>query len=214
MMKTRVLLLLLLAAVPVFMPAAEDRFSFSADRTEAILSQGKERTILSGRAEVTTGGTRISADRIELYGKDFRFVLCSGAVTVLDEEQGFILNCRDLFFDRETELARVQGYSEMLDQKQNMVVKGSFLENRGKENITVVQIGVRILREDDEGTMVCRAEYARYDRDAEQLELSGTPRITWKGDDYAATRISVNLNTDEIVLEGKVSGTVTPEEEE
>ena len=199
------ILLMTLAAFSLF---GEDRFSFSADRTEAVLSQGKERTLLTGKAVIETNDTIIRADRVELYGENFRFALCSGSIVVEDQVQGFILHCENLYFDRERELSRVQGYCEMEDQKNGLVVKGSFLENRGDENRTLIQIGVRILRVDDQGRMACRSEFALYDRDAEKLELSGSPRVNWKGDDYRATRISINLETDEITLEGQVSGTI------
>ncbi|MBI9103918.1 MAG: organic solvent tolerance protein OstA [Spirochaetales bacterium] len=192
----------------------ESTFTFSADRTEAVLSQGKEKTVLSGNAVVKTNATVIEADRIELYGEDFRFVICSGDIRVTDEEQGFILNCRDLFFDRETEVTRVQGYTEMVDLKNSMVVKGSFFENHGKDNISIIQIGVRILKDDEDGAMVCRAEFARYSRDEDLLELSGMPRVNWKGDNYSASRISIDLETDEITMEGKVSGTMYTQEDE
>lgn len=197
--------------VVAFASAGEDRFTFSADRTEAVLSQGKERTVLTGRAVIETENTVIRADRVELHGENFRFALCSGNIVVEDRAQGFILHCQNLYFDRERELSRVQGYCEMEDQKNGLVVKGSFLENRGDENRTIIQIGVRILKVDEDGRMVCRSEFALYDRDGDTLELSGSPRVNWKGDDYRATRISINLETDEITLEGQVTGTIESE---
>ncbi len=186
----------------------EDRFTFTASRTEAVLSQGKERTVLTGNAVIQTDDTRIRADRIELYGEDFRFALCSGNIVVEDSARGFILHSSTLFFDREKELSRVQGYCEMEDQKNGLVVKGSFLENRGKENLTYIQIGVRILKDDGETRMVCRSDFALYDRDRDILELSGAPRVNWKGDNYQASRIVINLDNDEITMEGQVTGTV------
>ena len=186
----------------------EDRFVFFADRTEAILSKGKEKTILTGNAVIETDTTKIRADRIELYGEDFRFALCSGNIVVEDDKQGFILYCSDLYFDRERELSRVRGYCEMEDQKNGLVVKGAFLENHGKDNRTLIQIGVRILRVDGEDKMVCRSEFALYNRETDTLSLSGSPRVNWRGDDYNASRITINLETDEITLEGQVSGTL------
>jgi hypothetical protein len=35
----------------------------------------------------------------------------------------------------------------------------------------------------------------------------------WKGDEYRATRITIDLDDDEILLDGKVSGTITDDEE-
>jgi len=189
-----------------------DSFTFSADRIEAVLSQGKERTVLSGNAVIETGDTLIRADVVELYGDDFRFALCNGNVFVEDRAQGYILHCEDLYFDREKDLSRVQGYCEMEDYKNELVVKGSFLENRGKEDITLIQIGVRILKNDEDGPMVCRSDFALYNRGEEILELSGTPRVSWKGDNYRASRIVINLETDEITMEGQVSGTIESQE--
>ena len=62
--------------------------------------------------------------------------------------------------------------------------------------------------------MVCRSEFARFRREEEILELSGMPYVYWKGDEYRASRIVINLKTDEIRLEGEVQGTVTTEEEQ
>ncbi len=212
--KNKILYFLVLQILFFPINAEEERFTFSADRTEAILSQGKEKTVLSGNAVVQTNKTIIEADTIELYGEDFRFVVCSGDIIVTDQEQGFTLSCRDLFYDRETEVTRVQGYTEMVDQKNSMVVKGSFLENQGQDNISIIQIGVRILKDDEDGAMICRSEFALYKRDEDILELSGMPRVSWKGDDYSASRITINLETDEITMEGKVTGTMYTQEEE
>lgn len=191
-----------------------ESFTFSADRIEAVLSQGKERTVLTGNAVIETGDTMISADVVELYGEDFRFALCTGNILVEDRVKGYVLHCEDLYFDREKDLSRVQGYCEMEDFENELVVKGSFLENRGKEDITLIQIGVRILKADDDGPMVCRSDFALYKRADDILELSGTPRVSWKGDNYRASRIVINLETDEITMEGQVSGTIESQEDE
>jgi lipopolysaccharide export system protein LptA len=87
------------------------------------------------------------------------------------------------------------------------VVKGGYLENWEDSDETVVQIGVRILKED----LVCRAEYARYQRSEDKLELSGMPVVDWKGDEYRALKIYIDLNTDTIRLEGDIRGKVRSE---
>jgi len=200
---------LLLLLVP-FSFTWGDSFTFSADRMSTILAKGKERTLLSGNARIVSDSTEITAGEIELFGSNSRYALCSNAVTVKDSEKGIILRCENLFYDRENDLSRVEGYAEMEDQKNELVVKGGFLEHFGDDEMTIIQIGVRILQED----MACRSEFARYRRDKEILELSGMPFVYWKGDEYRASRIIINLDTDEIKLEGEVSGTVTSEEEE
>jgi len=197
--------LLLLACTAA---ASADTFTFSTDHMSSILAKGKEHTLLSGNAVVTSGDTVINADQIELY---FQYADCTGNVTVTDKSKGITLKSQNLFYDRDSDLSRVEGYAEMQDTKNQIVVKGGFLENRGKEEITIIEIGVRILKISENKEMACRSEFARYDRNADSLELSGMPVVFWKGDEYRAERITVNLKTDEINLEGGVSGTVKSE---
>ena len=102
----------------------------------------------------------------------------------------------------------------MIDQKNEIVAKGSYFKNLGKENITIIQIGVRILQASEDESMTCRSEYAKYNRDNNSLELSGMPVVFWQDDEYRATKITINLDTDDITLTGKVSGSIRSEEEE
>ena len=186
-----------------------DTFRFSADRTTAVLAQGKERTLLTGNARIESKTTVITAERIELYGSDFRYALCSGRIIVTDTEKGLSITCENLFFDRKEEITRVEGWVEMIDLKNEVVAKAGFLENFGKEDITILQIGVRILKQD----IAARCEFARYRRDEDILELSGMPVVYKKDDVYRAARIIMNLETDEITMEGNVSGDIAGEKE-
>ncbi len=189
-------------------PVSGDTFTFSGDSMNSVIAKGKERTILKGNASIQSGSTHIKAETIELYGEDSRFAFCSGDVVVKDPEKGIVLTSERLFYDREEDRSRVDGYAEMEDQKNELIVKGGFLEHFGDLEITIIQIGVRILKED----LACRSEFARYRREEEILELSGVPYVYWKGDEYRASRIVINLDTDEILLEGEVEGTVVTEE--
>jgi lipopolysaccharide export system protein LptA len=202
---------LLLALIAGCAAAYADNFSFSTDSMTTVLAKGKEHTILTGNAQVTNGDTKITANRIELYGTNFRYAQCSGNVKVVDAKRGITLTSNNLFYDRTEDLSRVEGYAEMEDTKNELVVKGGFLENRGSADVTIVQIGVRILKVADNQQMACRSEFAEYDRKTDMLQLSGTPVVNWKGDTYRAARISINLKTDEIKLEGDVSGQIVSE---
>jgi lipopolysaccharide export system protein LptA len=174
---------------------------------ETVLAKGKERTVLSGNAEVQTEDNLIRADRVELYGEDFQYVSCEGNVRIVNEQKGIKVTCQRLFYNREEKVVRVRGNVIMLDEQNEVVVKGGYLENWEDSDETVVQIGVRILKED----LVCRAEYARYQRSEDKLELSGMPVVNWKGDEYRALKIYIDLNTDTIRLEGDIRGKVRSE---
>lgn len=208
-------LLLLLVALPL---AADESITFSADRTTARFAADQERTELIGNALVETEELRIRADRIELYGPDFRYLRCEGEVELINLEEGFLLRSSDLFVDREREISRIESYAEMEDGENGLLIRGGFFEDQGGDDpATMIQMGVRIMKVSEDEVMICRAEFARYFREEKLLELSGLPRVDWKGDVYRAARILIDIETDEIRLEGGVSGTVeteAPEEEQ
>jgi lipopolysaccharide export system protein LptA len=202
-----VLAVLLLAAAPLL---CADTFTYAGDSATTILAEGSQHALLTGHARVDTQDLRITADRIELFGKDFIYAQCNGNVRVVDTKRGLDLSSRELFYDRDRKIARIKGNAVMSDLKNEMVVKGGFIEDRDTEQITIVQIGVRIFKKD----IACRAEYAKYWREKKILELSGMPWVSKGTDVYQAARITINLDTEDISLEGDVQGTIqTPDKE-
>ena len=181
-----------------------EKFSFSGDSTTMTLAEGGQHALLTGHGRVESQDLRITADSIELFGKDFVYAQCHGNVRVIDARRGLDLTSQELFYDRDKKIARVRGNAVMADVKNEMVVKGGFIEDRDTEQIDIIQIGVRIFKKD----IVCRSEFARYQRDKKILELSGTPWVSKGGDVYQAARITINLDTEEITLEGNVQGTL------
>jgi lipopolysaccharide export system protein LptA len=184
--------------------AAAESVSFSADSVQSTLAKGKERTILQGRAKVKTGSISITADRIELFGKDFPYLDCSGSVTVVDTERQIRLEAPSLYYDRDKKLTRTQGPSVLQDDKNKLVLKAEWIENDGSSEVTLAQVAVRIVKD----KLACRSEYALYRRKDNALELSGSPSAYKDGDEYKASRILVNTETEDIQLEGDVSGSV------
>jgi lipopolysaccharide export system protein LptA len=198
-----------LAIAAAAIPGGAETFSYSGDSVRATLAKGSERAVLTGHATVRSDDMLITADEIELLGEDFTVALATGAVRVADAKRGIDLTASDLWYDRDTKITRIRGNAEMADLENEIVAKGGFLEDRDKEGLTIIQIGVRIFRKD----LVCRSEFAKYWRDKKILELTGMPWVSRKGDEYRATKITINLDTEEIVLEGSVQGTAAVEEE-
>jgi lipopolysaccharide export system protein LptA len=205
--KSRAFALLLAgAALALGLPSAlaAENFTFSGDSTTMNLAEGGQRALLTGHGRVESQDLRITADSIELFGKDFVYAQAHGNVHVVDARRGIDLTSQELFYDRDQKIARVRGNATLADVKNEMVVKGGYIEDRDKEQIDIIQIGVRIFRKD----IVCRSEFARYQRDKKILELSGMPWVSKGGDVYQAARITINLDTEEITLEGSVQGTL------
>ncbi len=203
-MKRSRLAALLAMILPLTPLHAASSLTYSGDSMTTVLAEGNQRAVLSGHARVETEDTVIRADRIELYGKDFIYAQCSGNVKIVNTKRGMELASEELFYDRQQKIARISGNAVMTDLKNELVVKGGFIEDRDNEQLTVVQIGVRILKKD----LVCRSEFARYDREKKTLELSGLPWVSRKGDEYRAARITVNLDTEDIALQGDVMGQI------
>ena len=185
-------------------PLAVETFTYAGDAMSTSLAEGSERALLRGHARIDTEDLRITADEIELFGKDFIYAQCRGSVRVVDAKRGIELASRELFYNRKEKIARIKGNAVMTDLKNEMVVKGGFIEDRDTEQLTIVQIGVRILKKD----LVCRSEFAKYWREKKILELSGMPFVTRKGDEYQAARIVIDLDTEQMTFEGDVKGSL------
>ena len=184
--------------------AGADTFTFKADKMSGTKALGKETTILAGHAEVRSDNILLKADRIEIQGDDNQFIQCIGKVSGMEEEKEIFFQADRLRYDRRLKIARLEGNSTLEDKKNEIVVKGRFIEYDDNAEVTVFQIAVRLFKDD----MVCRSEYAVYRRNEKILELKGFPVVYKKDDEYRADRIQVDLDTDHVTMEGAVSGTI------
>ena len=188
-----------------FQLTANEKFTFKADRMSGSRATGKETTILTGNAEVRSDNLLLKADRIEIHGNNNQFIECIGNVWGLEEEKKIYFITDRLRYDRTNKIARLEGNSTLEDRANEIVARARFIEYNDKSEVGVFQIGVRLFKDD----MVCRAEHAVYRREEKLLDLSGFP-IVYKGEDeFNADKIRVDLDTDDVIMEGSVSGTIT-----
>jgi len=179
-------------------------FTFRADRMTGTRSLGVETTILTGNAEVRSDKLLLRADRIEIHGDNNQFIECIGNVWGHEEEKNIVFFTDRLRYDRTSKIARLEGNSTLEDRQNEIVARGRFIEYDDVNEITVFQIAVRLFRED----MVCRSEYAVYHRREKILDLSGFPVVYRNEDEFRADKIRVDLETDEVIMEGSVTGTI------
>jgi lipopolysaccharide export system protein LptA len=195
-------LILILCCFLFFISA--DRFTFKADRMSGTNALGRETTILTGNAEVRSDNLLLRSQRVEIQGDDKQFIDCTGSVWGFEEEKEILFNTDRLRYDRKLKIARLEGNSSLEDRQNEIVARARFIEYDDENEITVFQISVRLFKDD----MVCRAEYAVYHRKEKLLDLSGFP-VVYKGDDeFRADKIRVDLDTDDVIMEGAVSGTI------
>lgn len=146
----------------------------------------------------------IIADSVDIFGDGQRYVESTGGVTIYDSENDLFLTCADLFYDRDLKFFRASGDAYLEDRPNEVVVKGGLIQNWDEEDLTEISVNVRIFGAD----YTARGQFARYRRGAETLELSGGPEVFWKGDEYQATRIRIDLANDEIEFIGDVKAVV------
>ena len=190
--------------------AAPVKITFSADKMQGSGEKGKNSTALTGNAKVSVDSLNIYGERIELYGKDYRYIKASGNVTGEDAEKGFTFSAASLSYDRETEVAEFMGQAKVEDTKNKVETAAERIEYNQKNEIILLQMAVTLKSKD----IACDSLFAVYNRNTSMLELTGKPTVKKGKDEFKAARISVNLDTEDIKLEGKVSGSVTEEKED
>jgi lipopolysaccharide export system protein LptA len=181
-----------------------DTFTFRADKMSGNKATGKEVTVLTGNAEVRSDNLLLKADRIELSGKDNNIIDCTGGVWGNQEEKQIFFKSDKMIYDRDKKVALMEGNSTLEDKKNQIVARGRYIEYDEDSEITVFQISVRLFKDN----MVCRSEYAVYRRNDQLLDLSGFPVVYKKNDEFRADRIRVDLETDDVIMEGSVSGSI------
>ena len=75
-----------------------------------------------------------------------------------------------------------------------------------KTNTMKLQIAAKLLRHTESGPMVCRADSMEYNRETMQLYMVGNTSVAFKGNRFQSASISIDLETEEIILEGSISG--------
>jgi lipopolysaccharide export system protein LptA len=181
-----------------------ETFTFRADRMSGNKATGKEVTILIGNAEVRSDNLLLKADRIELLGEDNNIIVCIGSVWGHQEEKQIFFRSDRMTYNRDKKIALMEGNSTLEDKKNQIVARGRFIEYDEDSEITIFQISVRLFKDN----MVCRSEYAVYRREEQLLDLSGFPVVYKKNDEFRADRIRVDLETDDVIMEGSVSGSI------
>ena len=187
-----------------FSLAAADKFTFKADRMTGSKALGRETTILIGNAEVKSDNLLLRANRIEILGDDNQFIDCTGGVWGYEEEKDILFYADRLRYDRKLKIARLEGNSTLEDRKNKIVARGRFIEYDDENEVTIFQISIRLFKDD----LACRSEYAVYHRKEKLLDLSGFPIVYKKDDEFRADKIRVDLDTDDVIMEGAVSGTI------
>ena len=182
-----------------------ETITFSADSMNGSSAKNSDFTKLEGNAKIKTDSMEISADLIELSGKDFRYINAQGNVQGNNTENKMEFSCGKMTYDRETKIATFNDAVHLVDQENNVTAEAQMIEYNQDKEIAVMQISVNIKQKDN----TCTGAYALYRKKEQMLDLNGNPKVTQGSDTFRAQTISLNLDTQEISLDGRVSGSVT-----
>ncbi len=194
----------------LFLCSAESKISFSADSVKASVSQNKKTTNLIGNAVISVDNLKITADSIEIFGTDYRYVNAAGSVSGEDKENGYSFKADFIKFDRKTDIVLMFGKIELNDTKNDVKILAENVEYKKKNEIMIMRFNISIIRKD----IHCNSMFALYNRKESTLELTGHPVVKKSSDEFKAAKISVNLDTEDILLDGRVSGQVEEKDKE
>lgn len=178
--------------------------TFSADRMSGAAGKKNEQTSLVGNAKVTVGTLTITGEKIELTGTDYRYVKATGSITGVDSEKGYSFTADELSYDRETEVATFRGNAKLVDTAHDVEASAALMTYDQRTEVALLQMAVKLKK----NKIDCTSGFALYRRTISMLELTGSPYVLRDGDEFRAERISVNLDTERIILDGTVSGTL------
>ena len=193
----------LLLSVQAFLHA--DTIQFKADSMSGNTGTGQEKTILSGRAWISTGDIEINAGNIELSGSNYDIITATGNVSGSDSSSGITFTADSLYYDRRTNIIQFEGNVTLIDTENDVTASAMLIEYNQDTETAVLQMNVKLIQDD----AVCTSALATWRKEEKMLEMSGSPKIVRKDDTFTAQEITFNLDTEEITLDGKVRGTVT-----
>jgi lipopolysaccharide export system protein LptA len=199
---------LFLSILLLTLPLSAEAISFKGGYTKVRMQDGKKEIVLSGGAQVQTGSLSLSAKTITLSGDDYDRISLSGDVTVVDTEQGLTMQSPAVGYVRSTGVLSVQSWVEIDDTTNEISASAGSLSFNRQTGLMQLEGQVRLLRAASKGIMHCTSDTLTYDRDHKRLQLAGDAVITWNGDVYQAHVITVDLDSEEIQLEGSIKGTV------
>lgn len=185
-----------------------NEITFSGGSTRMSMQQGFQTITLGGGATIKSGSIELKADQIVLSGSNFRYATCTKSVRLIDSERGIQVLSQNLFFDREEEMILIDGFVELDDSVNEVHATAFMLQFALEKGEVLLQVEVRLFKHTDSGAMVCKADSLRFDRTQQQLELKGKATIDWDGDHYEAERITVDLTTEEIAMDGAIKGVI------
>ena len=186
-------------------PCFAEEITFSADRMIGSTGEKSNYSRLEGNAFIQTESMELRADELVLSGDDFRFITGRGKIVGKSSESNFDFECEQLEYDRETKIVVMRGNVSLVDTENDAKSTAQLIEFNQNTEIANMQISIKLMQKKN----TCTGASAIYNKKEQTLRLTGSPQIQKDKDLFKANEIFMNLDTEEITLDGKVRGSVT-----
>ena len=191
------------------LPLSAEKIIFSANRMSGQAGNSNTTTTLSGNAYIKTESMEIEADEVELSGDNYRYIKASGHISGKNTKSNMDFTCDALEYDRTTKIAMLKGNVKLDDKDNDVKAEAQIIEYNQDTEVAILQIQINLTQKDN----VCNGSYAVYYKTTQLLELSGNAQVKQKEDIFRAQNITLDMNTQDITLDGNVKGKVTETKE-
>lgn len=182
--------------------------NFSSGYTNVSMQEGNQFVSLSNNAKVEIDNISIKANEITLSGENYNLVKCKSNIEFVDSDNKLTLRCSSLKYNQEKELIIINGWCEINDLQNSIYATASYLEYNLDKNILDLMIEVNLLHESDNKIMKCNSDTLRFDINNKILSLLGSSKIEWDSNTYKAQAMSINLNNNDISMDGNIEANI------
>lgn len=187
-----------------------ERISFSANEMSGQTNSNDTQTSLKGNAYIKTETMEIQADEISLSGENYKNILATGNINGKNLETNMEFTCNKLEYDRNTKIAILKGDVNLTDKDNDVNAQAQIIEYNQEKDIAILQIQINLTQKDN----ICKASYGVYNKKQQILELSGNASVKQNENLFRAQLIQLNMETQDISLDGSVKGTITTKAKE
>lgn len=182
---------------------------FSANRMSGQAGNSNTTTSLSGNAYIKTDTMEIMADDVELSGENYRNIKATGHISGKNLESNMDFTCDSLTYDRNTKIAELKGNVKLNDNENDVKASSQIIIYNQDTEVAVLQVKITLIQKEN----VCSGSYAVYYKKSQLLEISGNAQVMQGEDVFRAQYITLDMETQDITLDGNVKGKVTETKE-
>ena len=185
--------------------ASAESIVFSANKMSGQAGNSNSTTTLSGNSYIKTETMEIYADEVELSGDNYRNIKAAGHITGKNLKSNMDFSCEELTYDRNTKIAELKGNVNLNDKDNDVNAQSQIIIYNQDTEVAILQMKINLIQKDN----ICSGSYAVYYKTNQLLEISGNAQVKQGEDVFRAQYITLDMNTQDITLDGNVKGKVT-----